>query len=352
MTIAAYKETFSGAMTCRLTHAQVEKMRATKANRDTANKRHQHVIAARRDAAAAEGPPLQCMLCSFTSHGSLITHVTRKHSVTMSEYRSRFPTAVVQRTNKEQRQKLSSLMQRKLQDPCEREAFMQWRSFPSEMKHWIRKGLDPREAAEKVAEHQRRAAAGQDNPATKARQSTRVMGAANPMSLESIASRHGVSIDDAHALTPCYGRTGSAHPMFGQKHTEEALAKIAASKHLAYFEQRSSGERDLEDVCQQIGRCAHNVGVKHWNVDVMFDERKLIVEYFGDYWHMNPRRYAADSVHNLTKKTAQEIWDRDARKLNDLRVAGYDVVVVWEADWRADEAAQLQRIKDAYDRAR
>ena len=38
------------------------------------------------------------------------------------------------------------------------------------------------------------------------------------------------------------------------------------------------------------------------------------------------------------------------QKINELKNANYQIVVVWEKDWKDDKECQLQRIKDAYDR--
>ena len=31
-----------------------------------------------------------------------------------------------------------------------------------------------------------------------------------------------------------------------------------------------------------------------WNVDVVFEDKKLIIDYFGTIWHMCPLKYDAD----------------------------------------------------------
>ncbi len=76
----------------------------------------------------------------------------------------------------------------------------------------------------------------------------------------------------------------------------------------------------------------------------------LLLNFFGDYWHMNPKRFAASDKHPLIKKSAVEIWERDARKLKELDELGYTVVVIWESDWRFNKETCTKRIKDAYDR--
>lgn len=57
-----------------------------------------------------------------------------------------------------------------------------------------------------------------------------------------------------------------------------------------------------------------------------------IIECYGDYWHCNPKRFAPDFYHKVAHKTAQEIWDFDAQRLQELKSLGYEVIVIWESD--------------------
>lgn len=72
---------------------------------------------------------------------------------------------------------------------------------------------------------------------------------------------------------------------------------------------------------------------------LLFDD--IVVEYYGDYWHGNPRIYDPDDI--IVDKTASEQWkfdeDRTRRILNST-VGGYDelispissVIIIWESD--------------------
>lgn len=290
------------------------------------------------------------MLCDRRCKGSLISHITRTHSMPMHEYRSKFPGALVQHVSAQGRANNAAAQKLRLQDPEARRKFDEWRSFPSEVKHWTRKGYNDKEALVKVAEFQRKQSIKGRNPVTSAKRSAKYSGSKNPMSLASIAAREGVSERAARQLTPCFGRVGDLHPMFGKKHTPEAIMKIASAPHLSNPDYRSRPERQLEEACAQLGAVKHNVNIGTWNVDVMFDDVKLIVELFGDYWHMNPCKYDADAAHNLMGKTAAQLWERDARKLAELRALGYHVEVIWESDWRSDSAACMERIALAHDK--
>lgn len=286
-------------------------------------------------------------MCEFTSMSSLIAHVTRKHAIPMPEYRRLYPDDVIQRAAPSTRAKLSAVGSQA--ENVER--LLKNRSFPSEVKHWTRKGLTDEEASRKVSEYQIRAALKQNAPDVKLRQSVRNTGDSNPMSLRSIAAREGVSLREASQRTPAYGRVGPAHPMFGRKHSNEALIKISSAHHLTQPEFRSRGELELADECRKLGDIAENSYVVGGNVDIVFRSKKLVVEFFGDMWHMNRTRYAPHDVNPVTGMTATERWERDDRKHASLQAAGYTVVVVWESDWKYERERVLKEVEDAYNRA-
>lgn len=69
-------------------------------------------------------------------------------------------------------------------------------------------------------------------------------------------------------------------------------------------------------------------------VDFMIEDKGVIVEFNGDYWHCNPQKYDASYLHEHKKMTAQEIWDYDAhRKQRIEQITGHRVITVWEYDW-------------------
>ena len=70
---------------------------------------------------------------------------------------------------------------------------------------------------------------------------------------------------------------------------------------------------------------------------------KKIIEFHGDYWHCNPAKYSADYVHKTYGITAQEVWDKDKIKLECARNHGYDVLYIWELDYRKDREGQIKK---------
>ena len=71
-------------------------------------------------------------------------------------------------------------------------------------------------------------------------------------------------------------------------------------------------------------------------VDFLYKNK--IIEFNGDLWHANPELYEANDILKIMEnKTAQEIWDKDEARLNYLESQGYDVLIVWEKDYREDK---------------
>ena len=70
---------------------------------------------------------------------------------------------------------------------------------------------------------------------------------------------------------------------------------------------------------------------------------KKIIEFNGDYWHMNPKVYSPDYFNKNTKFTAKEKWQKDDDKINLAKEKGYDVLVIWEKDFNDDKETQIQK---------
>jgi len=66
------------------------------------------------------------------------------------------------------------------------------------------------------------------------------------------------------------------------------------------------------------------------SVDIYIPSLKKIVECFGDYWHCNPKKYNESYYHKGVHKTAKEIWENDAKRLQYLKNNGYFIEVIWE----------------------
>lgn len=73
---------------------------------------------------------------------------------------------------------------------------------------------------------------------------------------------------------------------------------------------------------------------------------KKVIEFNGDFWHANPRKYKSTALirkHRTKVMTAQEIWDMDKIKQDEIIAQGYELLVIWEGDYRNDRTTTVLR---------
>jgi len=58
-----------------------------------------------------------------------------------------------------------------------------------------------------------------------------------------------------------------------------------------------------------------------------------MIEYNGDYWHCNPKKYNKEYYHKIKNKTAEQIWEYDLNKVDLIKNYGYNLEIVWETDY-------------------
>ena len=77
-----------------------------------------------------------------------------------------------------------------------------------------------------------------------------------------------------------------------------------------------------------------------------FCHNKKIIEFNGDYWHMNPKIYKANEINKTKKLTAQEVWDFDKRKMECAEEHGYKVLYIWESEYNESRSAVIKKCMD------
>lgn len=80
-------------------------------------------------------------------------------------------------------------------------------------------------------------------------------------------------------------------------------------------------------------------------VDECSENRKIVIEVNGDYWHANPDRYQPDELITYPKRvmSAREVWHRDMRRESRIREAGYRVITLWESDIHSNKHLKVLR---------
>lgn len=66
-------------------------------------------------------------------------------------------------------------------------------------------------------------------------------------------------------------------------------------------------------------------------VDYYLDDFNIVIEYFGNYWHMNPKLYSSNEYNSRIKKTASEIWIDDRNRLTKIKEICNSIIIIWES---------------------
>lgn len=83
---------------------------------------------------------------------------------------------------------------------------------------------------------------------------------------------------------------------------------------------------------------------KRYNVDAINKETNTIYEFYGDYWHGNPKTHQSNKINKHMNKTFGELYKRTIDRENALKKAGYNIVSIWENDFKQQLIQQNKAI--------
>ena len=68
------------------------------------------------------------------------------------------------------------------------------------------------------------------------------------------------------------------------------------------------------------------------------------MEFYGDFWHMNPKLFKNTSINSVNKKSAEEIWSIDKIRNEALKSLGWDVIIVWESEFKNNPIGTVESV--------
>jgi len=101
-------------------------------------------------------------------------------------------------------------------------------------------------------------------------------------------------------------------------------------------------DEDLRDYIF-YGSKNREYNIRHNDSNHIFDftdlNQRKIIEFNGDIYHGNPKLFKATDYPNpfQPQKTSKEMWEYDAYKKNIAELNGFNVLTVWESDFRENE---------------
>ncbi len=66
-------------------------------------------------------------------------------------------------------------------------------------------------------------------------------------------------------------------------------------------------------------------------VDYYLSDYNMVIEFYGDYWHCNPKVYESDYYVSQIGMTSEEIWEKDRKRLDIIKQGVNSIIVIWES---------------------
>ena len=159
----------------------------------------------------------------------------------------------------------------------------------------------------------------------------------------------------------CHALSAKMRGMAGTPHTPETKAKMSGIMKRKYREGTvklrkysiSQAEQDIAEWLQSHGiefKPQYHIPGVSFRYDFYIPGENLLIEYQGDYWHANPRRYKPGTLLNFWGRTGvkvDDIWQRDAEKKLQAEAAGFQIIHIWEMDFNRDglDAVMSENLK-------
>jgi len=103
---------------------------------------------------------------------------------------------------------------------------------------------------------------------------------------------------------------------------------------------------DLKDHKIYFAELNHEYGCgTQRNFDFVDVANKKVIEFNGDLWHANPKIFSESDCPNPYKKnlTAKHIWHFDENKNQQAINNGYEVLIIWESDYKKNYKQTLKK---------
>jgi hypothetical protein len=86
----------------------------------------------------------------------------------------------------------------------------------------------------------------------------------------------------------------------------------------------------------------------NYEVDGYDPNTNTVYEFHGDYWHGNPNKFNSHDINKVAKKTYGELYDKTLQREQDIKNAGYNLVVIWESDFKKLYVQQIKNYKSIH----
>ena len=137
-----------------------------------------------------------------------------------------------------------------------------------------------------------------------------------------------------------FQRSGKGNGMYGKHHKISSKQLISNNTKNNWmngvykFIWKSNGQKEIENILRKLKykvKAEYYINGKPY--DIFVEDKNLIIEFNGTYWHCDPRFYSEHYYNTKQKMLSIELWNKDKEKIDMAKRGGYNAVTIWQKDW-------------------
>jgi G:T-mismatch repair DNA endonuclease (very short patch repair protein) len=112
-------------------------------------------------------------------------------------------------------------------------------------------------------------------------------------------------------------------------------------KHKAFGPNKSIKSKIVSNILDKQGiyyieeyKYQNEIG-KNGAIDFFIPDLNIVIEFYGDYWHCNPKYYPKSYFHKIMKRFAYEIWQKDKKRISYIFNKEFNkkvaILIIWES---------------------
>jgi hypothetical protein len=318
----------------------------------------QQQVAFETEQAANDSNALVCRECGFKTLRSLQTHIEREHNMKLSAYHAKHGTSA--------KDVLSSAIRQQLSEAVVGEknpAYQHGGRFSPFSEKFIKYETEEQAKAGRAVIFAKTGAAQADHGSTKlkyyldkgmtqAEAEAALKDRQQTFTLEKCIARWGAEIGkqkwnerQAKWLATLNSKSDAELEAINRKKIYKSGVSKVSKEFFSLLDCDGSRHfgRDKE-LC--IKNTDSNLSKRHIFVDFAFGSK--VIEFYGSYWHADPRKYKETDIIYVSKSKhlkAVDIWQADQLREAIIKANGYELLVIWELDYIQDPDKVIQQCK-------
>ena len=152
-----------------------------------------------------------------------------------------------------------------------------------------------------------------------------------PCTLENFIKKYGFEIGEKKYNERCEKISyTSSKDFFIEKYGIEKANEIWKNKYkISKISKKSKIIASILDTLNIRYQTEKNINSKF--VDYYLTDFNIVIEYFGDYWHANPKVYESNFYISQLKMNAMDVWKKDKERFSEIKQNIDSIIVIWES---------------------